>query len=134
MSDLNDGKNKLHDFDEVRYKNLIESAPDAFFHGDLAGSFILVNSKAAELTGYPKDELLKMNMRELFDNNSLKEKPLRYDLLKSGQNVTTERKMIKKDGSSIDVEMNSCALPDGSYESFIRDITERKKSEIDYQT
>lgn len=119
----------LNSFIEERFRYLIEAAPDAFFHGDKGGNFILVNSKASELTGYSREELLTMNMFELFESESLSHKPLRYDLLKTGQSVRTERKLVKKNGAILDIEMNSCALPDGTYESFIRDITERKKAE-----
>ena len=40
-----------------------------------------------------------------------------------------ERKLKKKDGTEIPVEINSKLLDNGKYQSIIRDITERKKSE-----
>ena len=51
---------------EEKYRNLIEMAPDAFFQGDEKGNFITVNDKATELTGYTREELLQMNMANLF--------------------------------------------------------------------
>jgi len=106
-------------------KMLIELAPDAFFQGDLNGNFIAINNKAVELTGYTKDELLKMNMRSLFSENVMNQKPLRYDLLNEGKTVKTERELLRKDGTKVYVEMSSKSMPDGSYKSFIRDITDR---------
>jgi len=114
---------------EEKYRSLIELAPDAFFQGDEEGNFITVNDKATELTGFSCEELLHLNMSDLFVSQKLSQKPLRYDLLKSGRTIKTEREIKRKDGEMIQVEMNSKAMPDGTYQSFIRDISERKKAE-----
>lgn len=114
---------------EEKYRNLIEMAPDAFFQGDEKGNFITVNDKATELTGYTREELLQMNMANLFFSERLSQKPLRYDLLRSGETIKNERDIKRKNGEKIQVEMNSKAMPDGTYQSFIRDISERKQAE-----
>ncbi len=114
---------------EEKFRTLLEFAPDAFFQGDGKGNFITVNNKAVDLTGYPKEELLTMNMADLFPKEILEIKPLRYDLLKVGNIIKTEREIQNKNGERIFVEMNSRAMPDGTYQSFIRDITEKKKAE-----
>jgi len=72
---------------EEKYRTLLEFAPDAFFQGDSKGNFILVNDKAIELTGFSKEELLSMNMSDLFPADVIKDKPLRYTLLKIGKTI-----------------------------------------------
>jgi PAS domain S-box-containing protein len=114
---------------EEKYRMLLELAADAFFQGDATGNFIMVNNKAIDLTGHSREELLKMNMRDLFTKEILDINSLRYDLLKQGETIKSERKIIRKDGSFISVEMNSKLMPDGSYQSFFRDITGRKQAE-----
>jgi PAS domain S-box-containing protein len=114
---------------EEKYRMFIDLAPDAFFLGDDAGNFIVVNNSAVKLTGYTHDELKKMNINDLFPNNFNKSKPLRYDLLDNGETLKNERKLIRKDGQAVFVDMNSKRLPDGTYQSFIRDITERRQAE-----
>lgn len=94
----------------------------------MSGNFITVNKKAVELTGYSKEELLKMNMKDLFSTKILAEKPLRYELLKKGETLKTEREILKKDGSSLLIEMNSRIMPDGTYQSFFSDISEQKRT------
>lgn len=111
---------------EEKYRMLLEFASDAFFHGDKNGNLIIVNSVAIELTGFSRDELLKMNMTDLFSAEMLDEKPLKYDQLRNGEILKTERDLICKDGKVINVEMNSRMMPDGTFQSFFRDITERK--------
>jgi len=111
---------------EYKFKMLIEFASDAFFQGDKNGFLIIVNTAAIEQTGYSRDELLKMNMRDLFSPEMLQEKPLQYDQVRKGEIVKTERELACKDGRLITVEMNSRMMPDGTFQSFFRDITERK--------
>jgi PAS domain S-box-containing protein len=115
---------------EEKYRALIQFAPDAFFQGDNEGNFITINDKACELTGYSKEELQSKNMSFLFTEAEHNKKPLRYDLLLKGETLTNERNLMRKDGQSILIEMTSKMLPDGSFQSFIRDITERKKTEM----
>lgn len=114
---------------ESKVSQLLELAPDAFLQGDEKGNFIYVNEKATVLTGYSKEELLQMNMRDLFTDNELNKKPLRYDLLDKGETVLIARQIRRKDGTEVYVEMNSQKNPDNTYQSFIRDITERKEFE-----
>jgi PAS domain S-box-containing protein len=116
---------------DLKFSSIIEFAPDAFFQGNLNGNIITVNNKAIELSGYSREELLMMNISKLFPENILIEKPLRYDLLKKGETVKTERELTRKNGEKIQIEMNSKTMPDGTFLTFIRDITERKKAEED---
>lgn len=118
---------------EENYRMLLELASDAFFQGDHEGNLIRVNNKALELTGYSKEEILKMNMKELFPSEEIQKKPLMYDKLKQGETLRTERKILRKDGSTLFVEMNSKKMPDGTFQSFFRDITERRKMEDEIQ-
>ncbi|MDP2724040.1 MAG: PAS domain S-box protein [Bacteroidales bacterium] len=112
-----------------QYRMLLDLAPDAFFQGDTEGNFITVNKAAEELSGYSHEELQKMNISDLFTNRQLEANPLNYQALISGEKVKTIREIIKKDGQSLVVEMNSKKMTDGTYQSFFRDITERRKAE-----
>jgi PAS domain S-box-containing protein len=114
---------------EEKYRTLLEFAPDAFFQGDRFGNFITVNNKAVELTGFNREELLKMNMLDLFPAKVLAEKPLRYDLLKPGETLINKREIRNKSGALIPVEMNSKIMPDGTYQCFMRDFKERNRME-----
>ncbi len=114
---------------EEKYRTILEFAVDAFFQGDLEGNLVKVNTKAIELTGYPRDELLGLNISQLFPTSILNEKPLRYDLLQQGETVITEREILTKNGKRLFIEMNSKKMPDGTFQSFFRDITERKTAE-----
>jgi len=114
---------------EKKYRKLLEFAPDAFFQGDSKGNFITVNDKAVEITGYPKEKLLAMNMSDLFSPTVISDKPLRYDLLKNDTVLKNEREIRKQNGEFLCVEMSSRKMPDGTYQCFMRDLTERRHAE-----
>jgi len=114
---------------EVKYRTLIEQAVDAIFIGDSKGNFIDVNDAAVILTGYTRKELMRSNMEDLFSNDILTATPLRYDLLDKGEIVITERILTQKNGMPIPIEMKTRKMPDGTYQAFLRDTTERKKME-----
>jgi len=118
----------LHE-NEEKYRKLLEFAPDAFFQGDAQGNFITVNDKAVEMTGYSKEKLLTMHMSDLFSPQENNEKPLRYDLLKNDAVLKNEREIHKQNGEILNVEMSSRAMPDGTMQCFMRDLTGRKQAE-----
>lgn len=118
---------------EEKFKMLLDFAPDAFFHGDSKGNFITVNNHACELSGFSREDLLRMNMKDLFPKEILDSNPLQYDALKAGQTRKTERIILRNDGKKIFVEMISKQMPDGTYQSFFRDLTEQKKTEKEFE-
>lgn len=112
-----------------KYLELIDLATDAFFQGDPNGNLIMVNKAACSLTGFSKKELLQKNLETLLYFEGHRKNPLRYDLLNEGVVLKNERQVKTKDGKLIYVEMNSKKMPDGTYQSFFRDVTSRKINE-----
>jgi len=111
------------------YHFLFEQATDAIMVTDFSGNFKNVNSSLCTMFGYTKEELLKLNVRDLLDPGHLETKPLRFDLLAAGANVFNERKMVHKNGTIIYVEANSKKFKEDRVLAIARDITERKKVE-----
>lgn len=132
ISHLRNTESSFREKEEI-HEILLDLAPDAFFSGDSKGNFLSVNKSAIELTEYSKDELRRMNIKDLFTEESLNEKPLRYNLLKEGYTINTERELKTKSGKSVLIEMHSRRMPDGTYQSFFRDITQRKMAEYSLQ-
>ena len=112
-----------------RLKELIELAVDAIFTGDPQGNFTALNQSGITLTGYSREELLTMHMGQLFSEEEKVRAPLRYDLLRQGRVVLTERLLTRKDGTTVPIEMNSRMMPDGTLHAFIRDISQRRRME-----
>lgn len=107
----------------------MELAVDGIMLGSNEGLITGVNSQLEKMTGKSRDELIGRHIRDLFTEESLKKRPLRFDLLKDGETVINERILKRDDGIVVIVESHSRMMPDGIFQSIIRDVTERKKNE-----
>ena len=114
---------------EEKFRTVVEQASDAIFISDEDGNYADVNARAAKLTGYSKKELLQMNVYDLFPDEDLAEAPFKFDELRQGLPVLTERTIRKKDGKTVTVEISANYLGDGRFQGIMRDVTERKKAE-----
>lgn len=111
---------------ERNYRSLFEQATDAISMTDFAGNFIDVNPSLCKMLGYSREELLFMNLSNVIDQEELLSNPIRFDLLKAGEHITNERKMIRKDGGFVYVEANVKIFGEGIIMAIARDITSRK--------
>jgi len=77
------------------------------------------------MLGYAKQEIIGKNISDIifFEQDA---NPLMKDKLQRGEAIISECKMLKKDGSYIQVEISEGMLPDGNFQTIVRDITERK--------
>lgn len=114
---------------EEKYRTLVEQATDGIFIADNTGKFIIVNSAAVKLSKYTEEELANLTIYDLADPEEIKTNPFKFEEMKSELGARSERKLKRKDGSIVDIEINAKFLSDGRFLAFIRDITERKKSE-----
>ncbi len=114
---------------EKRFSTLFEQAADGILVGVKEGEIVDANESICKLTGYIKSELIGANINILFTDAILSKKPLRYDLVKKGENVVSERELVCKDGSIIHTEMNTKILDDGRMQALFRDLTKRKEIE-----
>ncbi len=121
-------ENKLRE-SELRYRSLNEQATDTICMLDSNFRFIDVNNSGCQMFGYSKEEVLQMHMAELLFEEDLNTNPIRIDDLKAGEAISNERRIKRKDGSAILVELSSKMLEDGSIIIFGRDISARKESE-----
>lgn len=110
---------------EKSQRELIDQAADTILRAKADGQIIQANLAATRLLGYSSDELLQMNLSDLFEPDILVRKPLRYDLMNQGMTVLAERIFRTKGGDQVPIEMNSRKLSDGTLVSIVRDLSER---------
>jgi PAS domain S-box-containing protein len=111
---------------EERYRTVVEQASDGIFVADEQRRLVDVNSAAEKLTGYARAELLAMTVPQLFDPEELRARPLELRTLPPGHALMTERRMVRKDGTRIEVEISAKLLTDGREQAFVRNVTDRK--------
>ncbi len=115
---------------ETKYRALIEQAADAILIADSTGHLIDANRKACDLTGYPLEELLGLDMADTYPTEDRLAAAQRLAALAAGDDVGAERRMRRKDGTEILVEVSLKRLEDGRILGIVRDITERKRAEL----
>lgn len=114
---------------EERYRTLVEQASDAIVITDLDGNLLDVNDSTCKMSGYSREELLRLNIRDLVIQESENQVQDAMDRLVQGEKLLNERKARKKDGTNIIIESNTRLITDGRVLTINRDITERKKTE-----
>lgn len=113
----------------LRYTSLIEQASDAICFMDESMKIIEANHYACDKLGYTKAEILELSIADFFLKEDLKIKPLRIYALKRGKTIREERRVKRKDGILLDVELSAKKLKDGNTLLFVRDISEHKKAQ-----
>jgi PAS domain S-box-containing protein len=108
---------------------IIEQASDAICILDNDGNLNDANKAACTLFGYPKRELIRKNILDLIPTQDLKENPSRLNEVKAGKTIIHQRRIIRKDGKLVHVEISSKKLKDGRIQGIVRDLTERMKAQ-----
>lgn len=127
--------NKLNQTVADQYMSLLDTTVDGFWVVDTKGKIINVNNRYCLMTGYTRSELLSMYVWDV----STQEKE---EILQSLNNFRTEypgglihTTHETKSGQLIDIEINcTYQASSGVFISFLRDITERKRTEHELKT
>lgn len=130
-SDITDRKRaeQVLNASEYKYRMLIEQASDGIHTYDMQGNFIETNSRLCEMLGYTAEELLRLNVKDLVPPEDLVANPIRFDDLRTGKIVLNERRLLRKDGTLIPVEVSGRMIQSGLLQAIIRSTTERKREE-----
>ena len=105
---------------ELKFRSLLEAAPDAMLITTAEGEIVLVNSRADDMFGYSRQELLGKNIRVVVPSWTM-----------SSYHVG-ELSSVCKNGSTFPSEIGSSPLQTEEgllITSAIRDISERKRAE-----
>ena len=114
---------------EEHFRLLVEQAYDGIFVTDPTGKFVDVNSAAAAMVGYTREELLRLSTTDMVDAAAVQAVLRERELVQHGQDVRTEWMVRRKDGSYFPGEVTGRRLPNGQVQGIIRDMTERRRVE-----
>lgn len=114
---------------EEKYRSLIEQASDGIVITDLDGIILEVNKSMKAMIGFADEEVTGHHATAYIPNEDIELLPLRINKLMQGKSLLYERRLVKKDGSVLEVEVNSKMASSHTIIGFLRDITERKRSE-----
>ncbi len=107
-------------------------ATDSIFVHDIEGNIVNFNEAAYKLRGYTKEEMAKMNIRDLDNPDSATLVDPRIKLLVENSNVVFESVHVCKDKTLLPVEIHARTIDLQGKKlalAVARDISERKKAE-----
>jgi two-component system cell cycle sensor histidine kinase/response regulator CckA len=120
---------------EERYRVLFDNANDIIYTHDLAGNFTSINNAAERMLGYSRDDVLKLNVRDVVAPEHL-ETAQRMVAKKVGGDVSKteyELDVCAKDGRRVTLEVNTRLITQYGailgVQGIARDVTERKRLE-----
>lgn len=114
---------------EYQYRSLFEQASDFIVIFNLKGEFQDVNLSWKKTTGYSLEELEGKTIEDIIDPDNLREDPIRYDVLRSGQQIYSTRKLRRKDGAIIYIESNSKMFQEDKILVIGRDVTHVRETQ-----
>ena len=116
---------------ETRYASILRSSMDGFWLVGGDGYLLEVNDVYCRMSGYSRDELLTMRIPELDANPNPAEIERHMERIRERGEDRFETRHRRKDGSVFDAEVSIQFQHAGGglFVNFVRDITERKRSE-----
>lgn len=111
----------------TRLKPFLDTVPHTIFIHDIHGKITEVNTAACENTGYTRQELLSMHVKDIEAAYLPQEIPAVWKALKSQGVFTGTGRHRRKDGTSYPVELKLSLLPDSLSEhivAYVRNLSE----------
>jgi PAS domain S-box-containing protein len=116
---------------EQRFSQLIGHAPDGIFIADLEGRYTDVNDAGCRLLGLSREQIVGRRIVDFIPPEDAPRLWRDRDELLGGGALVSEWSFRCHDGSFIPVEVSAAVLPDGRWQGFMRDISDRKRVEAE---
>ena len=116
---------------EEKTRSIMENSADAIFITDREGKYTYTNKAVTVMLGYTQGEMMSKSIIDISPRERAEEYFEMFKIILNEGKVFAEIQLVKKDGSIILTDLNAVLLPDGSVYGSCRDISERKKIELD---
>ena len=110
-------------------RTLLEQAPDGIFVANIDGRYTDVNDAGCRMLQYSREEIIGKTIVDLLPPEDIERLWQSRELLLQGTVQVDEWRLRRKDGSYVPVEVSARILPDGRWQGFVRDISERQRLE-----
>lgn len=116
---------------DERLRNILETSLDGFWRVSREGNLLEVNERYAQLSGYTPEEMLGRSVLDFLGEQDLQLAMARHQQILATGHGLFEDIHCRKDGTTWHVEVSATyrSATEGEVVSFIRDISERKRSE-----
>jgi len=118
---------------QEKFRTLVEQMADGLLLHDLEGNIVDVNQASVNQYGYPREEMLKMNLRDIDpDYDKREDKGTFYDKMSYNRSARFEARQMRsnKEIFPAEVTLTKILIKERTYiMGLCRDISERKNAE-----
>ncbi len=118
---------------EARYRALFEYAPDGILIADPHSRYLDANAQICRMLGYTRDELIGLHASDIVAVSEVPHIEPAIDAIRSTADYHREWIFRRKDGTTFSADVIATVMPDGNLLGVIRDVTERRLLEAQYQ-
>ncbi len=115
---------------QERYKSIFDESTDVIYITTEDGKVVDINKAGEKLFGYTREELMKMDPAEFYENKEDREK-FKREIEKKGFVKDYEVRFRRKDGKLLDCILSTTMIKKGGktyYQGIIRDVTPLKEA------
>lgn len=116
---------------EQKTMSIMENSADAIFITDQKGQYLYTNKAVTAMLGFTAEEMKKKTIKDLTDPNLQVEVFKIFNQIIDVGKCFIEIELLKKDGQWLTTDLNAITLPNGTIYASCRDISERKKTELE---
>jgi PAS domain S-box-containing protein len=109
-----------------RERELLEQAADGIFLADYQGKYTDVNTAGCRMLGMAREEIVGRTIMDFIPPEDAVRLAKSKEFLLSGKVHVAEWSLRRNDGSYLPVEVSAKIFPDGRWQGFVRDISQRK--------
>lgn len=114
---------------ETQLRLIFSALGEGVFVADPHGRYLHVNPAGCEMFGYTSDEILALSLPDLLDASEWPRLPGTIEGYADGKVSRSTWRFRRKDGSVFTGELVGGRLPDGRFQSMVRDISESLERE-----
>jgi PAS domain S-box-containing protein len=120
-----------HRASEERYRTLFDYAPDGILIADRQSVYLDANESMCRMLGYTREEFIGLHASNIVAPAELPHIGSALRVLNERSDYQREWLFRRKDGSTFPAEVIATMMPDGNLMAMIRDVTERRKGELE---
>lgn len=122
---------------EARYRTLLDKASDAILIADLQGNLVEVNQKAIALLEYNPTEIKQLHITQIHPASEIERAEAAFqEIIRHNTGYLLDTQMVTKTGKIIPIDITGSVIEYNGkqyVQGIFRDISERKKIEIEIQ-
>jgi PAS domain S-box-containing protein len=118
---------------EDRYRSLFDAAPDGILIADGDSNYIDANPSMCQMLGYERRELIGLHASDIVAPAEVVHVAPALETIHSGAEYHREWAFRRRDGSVFPAEVMATKMPDGNLVGMVRDVSDRRSLEAQYQ-